>query len=105
MSIDVEVNLRIPAVKNPVLDDNRMPINNADVRFIKLVSVPAIPKPGTLLQIAAKDATVECEVHRADWNEGNARFIVYCKYSKRSISADEYHALINDSAWEMRPLL
>ena len=106
MSIDVEVNLRIPAVKNPVLDGNGYPINNADVRFVKPVNVPALPKPGALLQLATREGkSIECEVNRADWSEAKDRFIVYCKYSKRSIPADEYTALIDDPDWEMRPLL
>ena len=106
MSIDVEVNLRIPAVKEPAKDDNGYPINSADVRFIRLVSVPALPKPGALLQLKTRDGTsIECEVNRADWSEGKELFIVYCKYSKRAIPADEYNALISDPDWEMRPLL
>jgi hypothetical protein len=47
----------------------------------------------------------QCEVHRADWSESKERFIVYRKYAKRSMHADEYHALISDPGWEMRPLL
>src|SRR5258707_15067217 len=106
MLIDVEVNLRIPTVKEPAKDANGYPIRSADVRFIRLVSVPALPKPGALLHLQTRDGmSIECEVHRADWSEGKERFIVYCKYSKRSIPADEYNALISDPDWEMRPLL
>jgi hypothetical protein len=106
MSIDVEMNLRIPAVKEPATDDHGYPINSAEVRFIRVVSVPALPQPGALLQLETRDGTsIECEVNRADWSEGEQRFIVYCKYSKRSMPADEYHALISDPEWERRPLL
>ena len=106
MLIDVEVNLRIPVVKEPAKDANGYPINSADVRFIRNVRVPALPKPGVLLTLETRDGTsLECEVHRVDWSEGKERFIVYCKYSKRSIPPAEYNALISDPDWEMRPLL
>jgi hypothetical protein len=106
MPIDVEINLRIPAVKEPAKDPNGYPINSADVRFIRDISVEAIPKPGVMLTLATKDGlSLECEVHRADWSEGKQRFVVYCKYSKRSIPPSEYHALLSDPDWAMRPLL
>ena len=106
MSIDVEVNLRIPAVKEPAKDENGYPINSADVRFIRIVSVPALPKPDALLQLATRGgSSIECRVNRADWSDGKELFIVYCTYAKKSILPDEYHALLSDPDWEMRPLL
>jgi hypothetical protein len=106
MPIDVEVNLRIPTVKDPAKDDNGYPISSADVRFVRFASVPALPKPGARLNLETRDGTsIECEVHRSDWSESKERFIVYCKYAKRSMPADEYQALISDPDWEMRPLL
>jgi hypothetical protein len=106
MSMDVEINLRIPTVKEPAKDRHGAPINSADVRFIRRVHVPALPKPGALLQFETRDGTVlECEVNRADWRESKDLFVVYCKYSRRSIPADQYHALLADPDWEMRPLL
>jgi hypothetical protein len=106
MSIDVEVNLRIPAVKEPAKDDAGYPINSADVRFIRVVSVPALPKPAASLQLEMRDgSSIECTVHRADWSDSRERFIVYCTYARKSIRPDEYHALLSDPDWEMRPLL
>jgi hypothetical protein len=106
MSMDVEMNLRIPAVKDPAKDANGYPINSADVRFIRLVNVAALPQPGALLHLETSDGTaIECEVNRADWSDSKEIFIVHCRYAKRSMPPDEYHALINDPAWEMRPLL
>jgi len=103
---NVEVNLRIPAVKEPAKDPNGYPINSADVRFIRQVSVRALPKPGALMQLQARGGlSIECEVNRADWSESKDLFIVYCRYSKRAIPPDEYHALIGDPDWVMRPLL
>ena len=106
MPLDVEVNLRIPSVKEPALDVNGYPINSADVRFIRGVSVPALPKPGAILHLeTAQGMSLACEVRQADWSESKALFIVYCTYAKRSIPVAEYHALLNDPAWERRSLL
>ena len=106
MSIDVEVNLRIPSVKEPAKDEHGYPINSADVRFIRIVSVPALPKPDALLQLKMSDgSSIECAVTRADWSESKERFVVYCTYSKKSILPDQYNALLSDPNWEMRPLL
>jgi hypothetical protein len=105
MSIDVEVNLRLPAVKEPAKDNHGYPINNAMVRFVRVAKVPALPQPGALLQLETRAGTpIECEVHRADWSDGKELFIVYCRYSKRSMPAHEYQAIISDPDWEMRPL-
>jgi hypothetical protein len=106
MAIHTEVNLRIPAVKEPRKDAQGYPINSANVRFIRDIELPELPKPGVLLQLETKNgAALECEVHRADWNEGKNCFIVYCRYTKRSIPPHEYNALFDDPDWKMRPLL
>ena len=102
----VEVNLKIPrlTLRSPNEDDKV--IDNGSVRFLKLVTVPGLPKAGESLQLTA--ATAEpfaCDVIRADWSEAKEKFIVYCKYSKRSITPGEYHAIVNDPDWTMRPLL
>jgi hypothetical protein len=68
--------------------------------------VPALPKPGGILHFeTTAGMSLACEVHRADWNEGKDCFIVYCKYSSRSIPLTEYNALLDDADWTMRPLL
>lgn len=106
MPIEVEVSLRIPNVKNPVLDENGYPIDHSSVRFTKMIGVPAIPKPGVTLQLTTSSGKgFACEVVRADWHEGRAIFVVSCKYANRSIHADEYSALISDPDWRMKPLI
>ena|SRR5882724_13069352 len=105
MPIDVEVNLRIPAVKDSVKDSGGYPVNNALVRFARVVTVAALPQPGAMLQLeTSAGLSLECEVHRADWSDGKDLFIVYCRYSKRSMPAAEYQALVSDPGWQMRPL-
>ena len=104
--MEVEINLRIPRVKTPVKDANGYPIDNGDVRYIRRIVVPSLPKPGQRLELdTSAGVTTECEVIRADWSERYELFVVYAKYAKRSIEPDVYHALVNDPAWEMRPLL
>jgi hypothetical protein len=105
-SIEVEVNLRIPRMKVPSLDEKGYPIDNSLIRFTKRITVPAIPKPGVMLQLTRSDGgTFDCEVTRADWSDDRALFILACKYSKRSISAEECTALLNDAEWQVKPLL
>ena len=102
----VEVNLKIPrlTLKSPNEDDKV--IDNGAVRFLKLVTVPALPKSGESLQLNAASAPpFACDVIRADWVEAKEKFVVYCKYSKRSITPAEYHAIVNDPDWQMKPLL
>jgi hypothetical protein len=106
VEIEVEVNLRIPRVTVMSLNQVAQIIDNSSVRFTKLIRVPSIPKAGASLQLTTSSGEpFECAVTRADWNEEKARFVLSCSYSKRSISADEYGALVNDSDWTMRQLL
>jgi hypothetical protein len=44
-------------------------------------------------------------VVRSDWHQEKNMFLVACRYSKRSISAAEYHALIDSSDWQVKALL
>jgi hypothetical protein len=106
MSIPVEVNLKIPRVKVPVLDEHGYPIDNGTVRFTKMITVPSIPKPGTSLELSMSSGkTFACEVTRADWNEERELFILSCKYANRSIPAEDCAALFSDAEWKVKPLL
>lgn len=106
MPIDVEVNLAIPRTKNPILGENGYPIDNGSVRFTKMIQVEAIPQPGAVLPLSTSSGhEFGCTVTRAEWNEGRSLFVVSCKYSNRSIPADECAALFNDREWKMKQLL
>jgi hypothetical protein len=106
LAIDVEVNLRIPRVKNPQLDENGYPIDHSTIRFIKQISVPAIPKPGERLELTTRAGTsFQGEVLRADWSDDRSLFVLSCKYANRSIPPEECEALFNDPEWHIRPLL
>ena len=106
MAIEVEVNLAIPRIKNPILGENGYPIDNGSVRFTKLITVPAIPQPGALLQLSTSAGhEFDCTVTRAEWNEDRAMFVLSCKYANRSIPPDQCAALFHDSEWKVKPLL
>ena len=106
MPIDVEVNLAIPRIKNPILGDNGYPIDNGSVRFTKMIQVPASPQPGEQLQLATSAGhEFACTVTRAEWSEARSLFVVSCKYSNRSIPPDHCAALFHDADWKVKPLL
>jgi hypothetical protein len=105
--IDVEINLRIPRLTIRSASEPDKVIDNSVVRFTRLAQVAAIPKAGEPLQLAARVAgdTIDCVVTRSDWSEEKERFIVSCNYSKKSIAAADYEALVNDADWTMKPLI
>jgi hypothetical protein len=103
--IDVEVNMKIPRVTIRAAGQADKIIDNSTVRFTTLIKVPAIPKQGALLQLGTRNGgAFECTVTRSDWSEEKSLFIVSCSYAKRSMSADEYGALVNDTDWNMKQL-
>jgi hypothetical protein len=102
----VEVSLRVPNMKVRALDENGYPIDHSAVRFKKIISVATIPKPGDSLPLTTfSGRTLESTVVRSDWHEDKAVFVVACQYANRSISAEDYGALISDPDWEMKPLI
>ena len=107
MPIDVEINLRIPRLTIRSASAPDKVIDNSVVRFTRLAQVPVIPKAGDPLQLAARVAgeSIECVVTRSDWSEDKSLFIVSCSYSKKSIAAADYEALVNDAEWTMKPLI
>jgi hypothetical protein len=104
--MEVEINLRIPAIKDPLKDGAGWSINNADVRFTKRVTLHSLPKVGEFVELMIRpEYRFQATVTRADWDEGKEMFIVACRYSKTSIPRPEYLALMNDHEWTMNPLL
>jgi hypothetical protein len=103
--IQVELNLKIPRVTLRPADGPPQVIDNSAVRYTKRIDVPAVPKPGEVLQVPAGPfQTFDCSVTRSDWNDERELFIVSCSYAKRSMSAEEYEALVNDAEWKSKPL-
>jgi hypothetical protein len=103
---DVEVSLRVPNMKVRALDENGYPIDHANVRFRKMIQVPAIPKPEQPLELTTRSGKmIPARVVRADWIESRELFVLSCQYANRSITPDEYHALAEDPDWELKPLI
>ena len=103
--IQLEVNLKIPRVTLRPADGPVQVIDNSALRYTKLIHVPSVPKAGEVLQVPAGPfQTFDCAVTRADWNDERELFIVSCSYAKRSMSAEEYDALVNDAEWKSKPL-
>lgn len=106
MSLQVEVSLRVPNMKVRALDPLGYPIDHSAVRFKRLTLVPSVPKTGESLPLmTASGRTIESTVVRADWSEEKELFVVACQYARRSISTEEYDALLTDPDWQMRPLI
>jgi len=107
MAQTVEISLRIPSlrVKNEGTGVAET-ITNSDVRFSTQMDLPSVPKPGAILEMTAGSGQpFECEVVRSDWRDDKNMFVVACRYTKRSITAADYHALMNAPGWQVRPLL
>jgi len=106
METDVEINLKIPRPKTPALDDHGYPIDTYAIRFTKTITVPAVPKEGALLQLTTESGQAfEAAVIRSDWHDSREMFIVYCKYSQRSIPQALYDDLMRGADWTAKPLL
>jgi len=103
---EIEINLRIPSVKEPLKDASGWPINNGDVRFLKRITVEALPKPDEILELTIQpDHTFQATVVRAEWHEQKEMFVVACRYAKTSIPRPQYLAIMEDPEWTRKALL
>jgi hypothetical protein len=103
--IDVEVNMRVPSLMLRSADKADQRIDNSSVRFTKRITVESIPKAGVALQLSTRQGQpFECTVTRSDWSEEKNLFIVSCTFARRSITADEHQALLNDPDWATKLL-
>lgn len=104
--MEIEINLNIPTIKDPLKDASGFPISNRDIRFLKRVDVPSLPKPGDVIDLAIRpDYQFKATVIRSDWHEEKELFVVACRYANRSITRPEYLALMADDEWSWKPLL
>ena len=107
MAQTVEISLRIPSLRvQREGKDAPETINNSDVRFSKRIEMESIPRAGVVLSMTISSGeTFECEVVRSDWHHEKDMFVIACRYSKRSVSAADYHLLMNSSDWHVRSLI
>jgi hypothetical protein len=76
------------------------------MRLKKRVTVDAIPKTGQTIQLTTRSGRpFNATVTRVEWSEGLNMFVVSCQYGNRSITPEEYGALVEDPDWEMKPLI
>ena len=105
MSINVEANLKIPSLTVKTADHADHRIVNNHVRFIKNITVDAIPKAGDTVRLSARlTAPFDATVTRVDWDEGKNLFVVACTYARRSITSDEHSRLLADPDWRVNHL-
>jgi hypothetical protein len=106
MSTELEIVLRVPKAKDAVRDASGYPIDNSSVRFIKRIVVDSLPKVGDVLPLTTKSGEAFAgSVTRVQWRDGKNMFVVYCQYSTKSISQQEYVGILEDAEWEMKPLI
>ena len=104
MSITVEANLKIPSITIKSVDEPARRIDNGGVRFIKRISVDAVPKSGDKLTLSTGTGPFDATVTRVEWNEGKDLFVVSCTYERRSMTAADYESLTTDPAWVVNQL-
>jgi hypothetical protein len=103
----VEINLRLPSLRMKATGDaEARTVVNSEVRFTKEVELNTIPKPGDILTMsAAGGQAFPCEVVQANWHDEKNRFVIACRYGKRTVTADDYLSIANAPDWTSRPLL
>ena len=103
----IEISLKIPSLRvrhegKDALDT----IVNTEVRFAKHVQLDVVPKPGDVLSMTVgPSGSFQCTVMRTDWRDDKNMFVTACQYAKRSMLKEDYQALVDDEAWQMRDLL
>lgn len=101
----MEVNLRIPNSKVRALNAQGYPIDYTSVRFIRRVTVPSIPKTGTVIPFTmASGPVLRAEVVGTQWSEEKSVLVLVCKYAERSIPQEVAAALAADADWWMKQL-
>ncbi len=106
MPIAVEVNLRLPNISVRPAHEPARVISNADVRFIKMIEVPALPRVGDDLELSTRGGyAFAAIVKRLDWHDEKGLFVVGCQYANRSIPLEAYESVRADPDWAARSLL
>jgi hypothetical protein len=103
---EVEVNLRIPSLVIKSVDAPPKTVNNTEFRFIKQITLAALPKVGDVLDLSiANGTTFQATVNRVKWDDGKHRFVLDCRWAARGINSVDYEAMRGDPAWTMKHLL
>ncbi len=101
----IEITLRIPRVKEPLKSDGQFPLNNDQLRFLKVISVEALPKVGETITLTIQpDEEFTATVARAEWDDEKQMFAAACRYTQRSIPQRQYLAIMHDAEWKRKTL-
>jgi hypothetical protein len=105
-SRQVLLNLRIPSLTVRPPDEAPKRIDNSQVRFRRVIELPALPKVGDTLDVIIGEGfkSLTSTVNSVNWDEREAMFVVAC-YAKPPIKEPEYQALLSSPDWEMRSLI
>jgi hypothetical protein len=102
----VLINLRIPSLSVRPPDEPPKRIDNSEVRFTRVVELPAIPKREDVLDVTIAEGTppLRCTVTMVNWDERENRFVVAC-WAKPPMRESDYRALLASPDWAAKPLL
>ena len=104
--IAVEINMRLPNITVRTPHEPTRVIVNAELRYIKRIQVPALPRPDDSLELSTSGGhRVPVTVKRVDWHEEKALFVVACQYAGRSVPLEVYNSLKEDPEWQEKSLL
>jgi len=93
-------------MKDRVKNAAGYPIDHGEMRFRKIIEVPAIPHAGDQLELTTYSGRVlPASIVRVDLDEERQLFVLSCQYAKRIITQDEYAALADDPEWVLKHLL
>jgi hypothetical protein len=106
-SQQVLINLKIRSLTVRTAQEPPARVDNALVRFTKVIEVAAIPKVGSAITLTAgaDELPFECSVTRAEWDDRENMFVVACSYTKSPMSQAHYLAIHGGGDWTMKPLL
>ena len=100
----LEVNLRVPDINVKTPDAPVRRITNSNARFLKVITVSALPKVGDDLKLSTRTHAFHATVKRLDWHDDKNRFVAACHYAGRSMTPEEYESLRADPDWTMTSL-
>ena len=93
-------------MKVRALDPNGYPIDHSEMRFRGLIEIPKFPHAGDALTLSTRSGrTLQANVVHVDLDEARHLFVLSCQYAERSISAEDYGALVDDPEWVLKHLL
>jgi hypothetical protein len=93
-------------MKERVKNAEGYPIDHSEMRFRKIIEIPAIPHEGDRLELTTRSGRVlPASIVRVDLDEPRQLFVLACQYGQRTITREDYDALATDPDWRLHHLL